>query len=472
MATAARDYYKNLLVSQYFGLPKATQTIEMITDMLFAEDVLLDIERLSLDFNKSGGKNLDQIASVVGLKRDYAKDNRVITLSDNSLREAIKLKILKMNIGDSSYDIQKRLNYNFGSSSINGTERLSSDDIESTIRSENFSHISQGIINGELITSVLYRVPNQLYFYRGLDFSNPIHTVNIASTRLGTSILNFPHLNLIVFLSEARVGTDTFQDFFTYNQSSNTITTTTYGGLGTPQLANGSFAQDQYVHYYSQTESIFKVNDYTTGQPVMTSDSDLFSQFNGITFTNNDRFFTDLKYFYKYSIAGGLEVYEFTTGTRIIPSLFFENTEQNDDSSISSIFVPKDEMGQFTDKVYIKPLDFNTGAIHKFEAYEYVNVWPSVALHTDASSWSPASSERISDGVMNITYEFDETQFSEVLIDYLVENDILPRPTGVALHTISRGVSVEAPFFGFTTYKERYPIVKGIQLLHRLYHYG
>lgn len=64
------NYYSNLLIVQYNGKPKATATIELITNLLLASLVIFQL-RDGFDWKTATGKQLDIIGKWVGVSRNY-----------------------------------------------------------------------------------------------------------------------------------------------------------------------------------------------------------------------------------------------------------------------------------------------------------------------------------------------------------------------------------------------------------------
>lgn len=69
------DYYVNLLIIQYTSLPKATQTITLLAEIMMASGVFLDVENAYNVYPEFGptavGKQLDVIGKYVGVDRFY-----------------------------------------------------------------------------------------------------------------------------------------------------------------------------------------------------------------------------------------------------------------------------------------------------------------------------------------------------------------------------------------------------------------
>lgn len=64
------EYYANLLIIQYNGLPKAAATIKMIANLILVNLLILQI-RDGFDWRTAVGAQLDIIGKWVGVSRDY-----------------------------------------------------------------------------------------------------------------------------------------------------------------------------------------------------------------------------------------------------------------------------------------------------------------------------------------------------------------------------------------------------------------
>lgn len=65
-----KDYYANLLIVQYNGLPKASATIKMLVDLMYINAILMQI-RDGFNWKTAVGKQLDIIGQWVGVSRSY-----------------------------------------------------------------------------------------------------------------------------------------------------------------------------------------------------------------------------------------------------------------------------------------------------------------------------------------------------------------------------------------------------------------
>ncbi len=106
------DYYANLLIIQYNGLPKAVATIKATARMFIMDQLPLAVQG-AFDLETAVGKQLDVLAKYVGANRSgYGVNGQPITLSDSDLRTLIKICIVKNSTGSSLADIQELL-YSF-----------------------------------------------------------------------------------------------------------------------------------------------------------------------------------------------------------------------------------------------------------------------------------------------------------------------------------------------------------------------
>lgn len=64
------DYYANLLIVQYNGKPKATETIKLLVNLVYVNMILMQI-RDSFNWVTAEGEQLDIIGKWVGVSRDY-----------------------------------------------------------------------------------------------------------------------------------------------------------------------------------------------------------------------------------------------------------------------------------------------------------------------------------------------------------------------------------------------------------------
>lgn len=64
------NYYSNLLIVQYNGKPKAKATIELFTNVMFANLIFQQIQN-AFDWKTAKGQQLDIIGKWVGISRDY-----------------------------------------------------------------------------------------------------------------------------------------------------------------------------------------------------------------------------------------------------------------------------------------------------------------------------------------------------------------------------------------------------------------
>jgi len=93
------EYYKNLLILQYSGLPKAEATIEAIADKLVLYDLLVDIKN-GFNIDNSVGKQLDVLGKYVGVSRELYS-----SLPDDDYRILVKMAIVKNSTNGSLKEI-------------------------------------------------------------------------------------------------------------------------------------------------------------------------------------------------------------------------------------------------------------------------------------------------------------------------------------------------------------------------------
>jgi hypothetical protein len=99
------DYYANLLIIQYAGKEKASETIEAVVKQIIMNQLPLDVEN-AFDIDEAVGDQLDVIGKYAGVTRR----NGTITLDDDDFRTFIKLKIIQNTSGSSLYEIQNLIN--------------------------------------------------------------------------------------------------------------------------------------------------------------------------------------------------------------------------------------------------------------------------------------------------------------------------------------------------------------------------
>ena len=107
--TTLQDYYANLLIIQYNGLPKASQTIRLLTEVASGDEILNQLPE-AFDVDTAVGAQLDLIGQFVGADR-YG-------LSDDEYRILIKFKIIVNNIDASMKSIDDAIFNTFGTSIV------------------------------------------------------------------------------------------------------------------------------------------------------------------------------------------------------------------------------------------------------------------------------------------------------------------------------------------------------------------
>ena len=74
-----KDYYANLLIVQYNGLPKATATIKMLAELILAKMLIFQV-RDGFDWKTAVGVQLDILGKWLGITRTYN-----VSLYDNKV---------------------------------------------------------------------------------------------------------------------------------------------------------------------------------------------------------------------------------------------------------------------------------------------------------------------------------------------------------------------------------------------------
>lgn len=104
-----KQYYKDLLIMQYKGKPKAEATIEALTELSLMDDLAVDLVN-AFNINTAEGSQLDVIGDIVGVERRARDFTQIIELDDDDFRTLIRVAIIKNNFGSSLFDIDDLLN--------------------------------------------------------------------------------------------------------------------------------------------------------------------------------------------------------------------------------------------------------------------------------------------------------------------------------------------------------------------------
>lgn len=67
-----KDWAKNLLIMQYHNAPKNKKTIDLMVDLIFANNLIPQIRDLCLSVENSIGKQLDDVGKWVGIDRYFS----------------------------------------------------------------------------------------------------------------------------------------------------------------------------------------------------------------------------------------------------------------------------------------------------------------------------------------------------------------------------------------------------------------
>lgn len=112
-------YLASLLIIQYYGKPKATETIKALAKM-FPVDLIFKV-RDAFDLDTATGEALDTVAKYVGVNRFFYNDNgQIVKLTDDEFRILIKFKAISNTSNGSHYDIDNSL-YNFFGTKVRAT---------------------------------------------------------------------------------------------------------------------------------------------------------------------------------------------------------------------------------------------------------------------------------------------------------------------------------------------------------------
>ncbi len=106
------EYYSNLLILQYRGLPRAVATIEATVSMVIMNQLPIDVQN-AFAIGTAVGPQLDIIGKYVGVSRNGYGTDGPISLVDSDYTQLIKLAVLKNNSGSSLYDLQILINTYF-----------------------------------------------------------------------------------------------------------------------------------------------------------------------------------------------------------------------------------------------------------------------------------------------------------------------------------------------------------------------
>lgn len=102
------QYYADLLILQYKGLPKADQTVKTFVNLLIEGQLPLQLQD-AFNVDTAVGAQLDIIGKYAGVTREGYSFTGPMTLDDDDYRKIIKLQIIKNNSGSSLYEIQNLL---------------------------------------------------------------------------------------------------------------------------------------------------------------------------------------------------------------------------------------------------------------------------------------------------------------------------------------------------------------------------
>lgn len=109
MSKEIEDYYANLLILQYHDLPRASDTIRLLSTAATGDDIFQDLKNC-FDVDTAVGVQLDTIGAFVGADR--------FGLSDDDYRILIKFKIIVNNIDASMKSIDDAIYETFGTAIV------------------------------------------------------------------------------------------------------------------------------------------------------------------------------------------------------------------------------------------------------------------------------------------------------------------------------------------------------------------
>ncbi len=102
------DYYKNLIIMQFKGLPKARATIDALVAMAVC-DQLPTVVQDAFDLETAVGVQLDAIGQIVGATRYGFDFSGPVTLTDDDFRLFLRVCIVENALGSSLKDVQDLL---------------------------------------------------------------------------------------------------------------------------------------------------------------------------------------------------------------------------------------------------------------------------------------------------------------------------------------------------------------------------
>lgn len=99
------SYYANLLIKQYASKPKALAHVAMLARMAIMNQLPTSVMN-AYDIDTAVGVQLDVLGKYVGIARTGYNFSGYVSLSDESYRQILKIKIIQNNYGSSLADIQ------------------------------------------------------------------------------------------------------------------------------------------------------------------------------------------------------------------------------------------------------------------------------------------------------------------------------------------------------------------------------
>lgn len=177
------EYYADLLIIQYVGLPKAHDMIEMIAEPLVMDQLPTQVQN---GFNLTGdsvavGKQLDILGKYAGVTRSGNGFIGPITLDDDDFLSLIQMGIIRNNSGSSLEDIESLL-YQFfpGEIFIVDYQNMRiSYLMDSDVGSQDLAQlfVTEGLLPkpmGVQLASLIYGpVLDRFFGFRTYDFANP-----------------------------------------------------------------------------------------------------------------------------------------------------------------------------------------------------------------------------------------------------------------------------------------------------------
>lgn len=107
-----KEYYADLLISQYTNKERARATIKFLAGLMVMDQIPLDVEN-AYDIDTAVGDQLDILGKYIGAFRTNYTEAGYVVLDDSDYRQLLKLVLIKNNSGSSLGAIQELLAAHF-----------------------------------------------------------------------------------------------------------------------------------------------------------------------------------------------------------------------------------------------------------------------------------------------------------------------------------------------------------------------